>query len=152
MFVYRQFQQIIYFGCSKEPSHWDSSFEYQQLMFWLRNKEISFCYTLLTEVMNKLKQPALSSLVRVRCLYYLKAQLNPFRALTNCWFAVLISHFWCWYSYFLKVAIFFCMMGLPIFGNEGSGTRVFKILVLLRWPVKLTLKVYSCFSHFLIFR
>ena len=23
-------------GCSKEPSHWDSSFEYPQHMFWLR--------------------------------------------------------------------------------------------------------------------
>ena len=25
------------FGCSKEPSHSDSSFEYPQHMFWLRN-------------------------------------------------------------------------------------------------------------------
>ena len=33
------------FGCSKEPSHWDvwdSSFEYQQHMFWVRNKKNSF--------------------------------------------------------------------------------------------------------------
>ena len=30
------------FGCSKEPSHWDSSFEYPQLMFWMRNKENKF--------------------------------------------------------------------------------------------------------------
>ena len=29
----------IYFGCSKEPSHWDGSFEYPQHMFWLRNKK-----------------------------------------------------------------------------------------------------------------
>ena len=27
------------FGCSKEPSHWDGSFEYPQHMFWLRNKK-----------------------------------------------------------------------------------------------------------------
>ena len=27
------------FGCSKEPSHWDCSFEYPQHMFWLRNKK-----------------------------------------------------------------------------------------------------------------
>ena len=27
------------FGCSKEPSHRDGSFEYPQHMFWLRNKE-----------------------------------------------------------------------------------------------------------------
>ena len=30
------------FGCSKEPSHRDGSFEYPQHMFWLRNKEIFF--------------------------------------------------------------------------------------------------------------
>ena len=27
------------FGCSKEPSHWDGSFEYPQHMVWLRNKK-----------------------------------------------------------------------------------------------------------------
>ena len=31
----------ICFGCSKEPSHWDGSFEYPQHMFWLRNKKIN---------------------------------------------------------------------------------------------------------------
>ena len=30
------------FGCSKEPSHRDRSFEYPQHMFWMRNKENSF--------------------------------------------------------------------------------------------------------------
>ena len=30
------------FGCSKEPSHWDGSFEYPQHMLWIRNKENSF--------------------------------------------------------------------------------------------------------------
>ena len=30
------------FGCSKEPSHRDSSFEYPQHMFWMRNKENNF--------------------------------------------------------------------------------------------------------------
>ena len=30
------------FGCSKEPSHRDGSFEYPQHMFWLRNKKIDF--------------------------------------------------------------------------------------------------------------
>ena len=29
----------------------------------------------------------------------------------------------------MKEAIFFCMVGLPPFGKEGSGTPVFKILV-----------------------
>ena len=27
------------FGCSKEPSHQDGSFEWPQHMFWLRNKK-----------------------------------------------------------------------------------------------------------------
>ena len=36
------------FGCSKEPSHWEGSFEYPQHMFWMRNKEIVFQYTLLS--------------------------------------------------------------------------------------------------------
>ena len=30
------------FGCSKEPSHWDGSFEYPQHIFCLRNKKIIF--------------------------------------------------------------------------------------------------------------
>ena len=35
-------------GCLKESSHWDSSFEYSQYMFWLRNKKKIFWYTLLS--------------------------------------------------------------------------------------------------------
>ena len=31
----------ICFGCSKEPSQWDSSFEYPQHTFWLRNKKVN---------------------------------------------------------------------------------------------------------------
>ena len=30
------------FGCSKETSQWDGSFEYLQHMFWLRNKKFNF--------------------------------------------------------------------------------------------------------------
>ena len=30
------------FGCTKETSHSDDSFEYPQHMFWMRNKDISF--------------------------------------------------------------------------------------------------------------
>ena len=37
------------FGCSKEPSYRDGSFEYPQHMFWLRNKKNKFYYTLLPE-------------------------------------------------------------------------------------------------------
>ena len=29
----------------------------------------------------------------------------------------------------MKEALFFCIVGLPLFGKEGSGTPVFKILV-----------------------
>ena len=29
----------------------------------------------------------------------------------------------------MKETIFFCIVGLPLFGTEGSGTPVFKILV-----------------------
>ena len=36
------------FGCSKEPSHRDGSFEYPQHMFRLRNKKIIFSYALLS--------------------------------------------------------------------------------------------------------
>ena len=32
----------ICFGCSKEPSHWDGSFEYPQHLFWLRNNKNNF--------------------------------------------------------------------------------------------------------------
>ena len=42
----------ICFGCSKEPSHWDGSFEYPQHMFWLRNKKILLAP--LTEGLNNL--------------------------------------------------------------------------------------------------
>ena len=32
----------ICYGCYKDLSHWDGSFEYPQHTFWLRNKKISF--------------------------------------------------------------------------------------------------------------
>ena len=35
--------------CSKEPSHGDDSFEYQQHMFWLRNKKINVELPLLSQ-------------------------------------------------------------------------------------------------------
>ena len=36
------------FGCSKEPSHRDGSFEYPQHMFWLRNIKSYFSCALLS--------------------------------------------------------------------------------------------------------
>ena len=41
----------ICFGCSKEPSHLDGSFEHPQHMFWLRNKKLNFSDALLTKVL-----------------------------------------------------------------------------------------------------
>ena len=55
--------------------------------------------------------------------------------------AVLNSQFWCqWDSYFLKEAIFFRIVGLPLFGKEGSGTPIFNsaiaiVLTLLVFPL-----------------
>ena len=60
---------------------------------------------------------------------YLNLKESLTTALTNWRSAVLNSHFWCWNSYFLKVAIFFCIVGLSLFGKEGSGTPVCNILV-----------------------
>ena len=34
------------FGCPKEPSHRDGSFEYPQHMFWLRNKKLFLLRTI----------------------------------------------------------------------------------------------------------
>ena len=39
------------------------------------------------------------------------------------------SHFLVLGLYFLQEAIFFCMLGFLLFGQEGSETPVFKILV-----------------------
>ena len=53
VYINKKFQRIIVnisilinlkicFGCSKEPSHRDGSFEDPQHLFWLRNKKIRF--------------------------------------------------------------------------------------------------------------
>ena len=42
----------IWYGCSKEPSQSDSSFEYLQHMFWVRNKKHFFLVPLLTKGME----------------------------------------------------------------------------------------------------
>ena len=44
----------------------------------------------------------------------------------------------------MKEAIFFCMVGLPLFGKEGSDTPVFKILV--RAQAFLLITIINCFS------
>ena len=46
--IFLPFNKNMCFGCSKEPSNGDGSFEYPQHMFWLRNKKINFqLYTLI---------------------------------------------------------------------------------------------------------
>ena len=40
--IFLSISSILCFGCSKEPSHRDGSFEYPQHMFWMRNKENRF--------------------------------------------------------------------------------------------------------------
>ena len=45
----------ICFGCSKEPSHWDGSFEYPQHMFWLRNKKKKFQLRTVTLIWGPVK-------------------------------------------------------------------------------------------------
>ena len=40
--IFLSFSLNMCFGCSKDPSHRDSSFEYPQHMIWLRNKKNNF--------------------------------------------------------------------------------------------------------------
>ena len=40
--IFLTISRNVFFGCSKEPSHRDGSFEYPQHMFPLRNKKINF--------------------------------------------------------------------------------------------------------------
>ena len=46
----------ICFGCSKEPSHRDGSFEYPQHMFWLRNKIFVYASNELNETRMSLRR------------------------------------------------------------------------------------------------
>ena len=40
--IYLSISLNMCFGCSKEPSHWDGSFQYPLHMFWFRNKKNNF--------------------------------------------------------------------------------------------------------------
>ena len=39
------------FGWSKEPSHWDGSFEHPQHMFWLKIRKLFFNYAVLSRIL-----------------------------------------------------------------------------------------------------
>ena len=45
------------FGCLKEPSHRDGSFEYPQHVFWLKNKKNIFNYALLSWGLSESEVP-----------------------------------------------------------------------------------------------
>ena len=81
----------ICFGCSKEPSHWDGSFEYPQHMFWLWNKKIIFDYTLVTRglilsLLNPFKQNGLSY------AYKKDEPFFDFTGVGGIYFKILIEH------------------------------------------------------------
>ena len=46
----------ICFGCSKEPSQWDGSLEYQQHMLWLRNMKFDHDFVCLIWIFTSLQQ------------------------------------------------------------------------------------------------
>ena len=79
----------ICFGCSKEPSQRDGSFEYKQHMFRLRNKKINFWYGLLIKVIwfSYLNQSESIFLVLIE-----PAFLNSF--LANWWLLSSADHLW----------------------------------------------------------
>ena len=52
----------ICFGCSKELSHRDDTFEYPQHMFWLRSKKINFNYALFSNSLYRMALVDLDSL------------------------------------------------------------------------------------------
>ena len=68
------------FGCSKEPSHWDGSFEHPQHMFSLRNKKIIFLSLLLCLTNTLSFKPGLSgALNQIFCVptqWILKARIH----------------------------------------------------------------------------
>ena len=88
------------FWCSKEVSHWDSSFECPQNMLLLRNKKINFSYTLLSrgpwlyaELLVPKNEPALEILVLITltrqntkygCRWSLRPKFRPL-ALLDMW-------------------------------------------------------------------
>ena len=108
----------ICFGCSKEPSHWDGSFEYPQHMFWLRNKKknsvsqplLKSCYNdLIFIILNILIQVVWNSLFRVfrvtdRIFYVLKDFFLPTMQ-TTCWNAA-FRIIWSGSSLFARVPVY----------------------------------------------
>ena len=58
----------ICFGCSKEPSQCDGSFEYPQHMFWLRKRKLYFDYAPLTTCMLSL---SLNSLIQFETVKFI---------------------------------------------------------------------------------
>ena len=82
------------FSCSKEPSHRDSSFEYPQHMFWLRNKESNFqLHSYLVTFQDNLMPPVLE--VWGHIVLGLHVCATNFLTLTDfiySWFIMLNNH------------------------------------------------------------
>ena len=74
------------FGCSKELSHWDGSFEYPQHMFWLRNKK------------NNVQSGGLYTVLPF--LEWFRSDANEFRQLN---FNFVIHHHCCQFCILLSV-------------------------------------------------
>ena len=65
------------FGCSKEPSHPNGSFEYPQHMFWLRNKKNNFLlHTLIWEPALGLELGIISNF-RYTCILVIEHNACP---------------------------------------------------------------------------
>ena len=62
-------------GCSKEPSHWDGSFEYQQYMFWLRNKCFLIIYVICRPGLKVIKLVSCSTQLSMKVQLIIKAKM-----------------------------------------------------------------------------
>ena len=89
------------FGCSKEPSQWDSSFEYPQHMFWLRNKKNNIL---------------LRTLIWGPAYWYIKYNIVHFKVLSVIFFG--------WNYVFLVPEDDLCLFGLMFYAPVNSYGHV----------------------------
>ena len=81
------------FGCSKEPSHQDGSFEYPQHMFWLRNKKNNFQLCILIWGPGSGKRFNMYSQSRVWLFWYQNDTDLVFYLSVSAWFTFLIGYY-----------------------------------------------------------
>ena len=92
--IFLSISKNICFGCSKELSHWDGSFEYPQHMFWLRNKKKYF------SIMHSYLKAWIQICLKV--LFFLIAQPNLMLWVLKGTVSVMIGFFWVPTTYFEK--------------------------------------------------